>query len=65
MRCINNWIPVFTGMTKTIMKKINKKDFILGEDPVSLTPGEMLATLRNLQGLTQSKLAKLSAFKPT
>lgn len=44
------------------MKKINKKDFITSEDPVSMTPGEMLATLRNLQGFTQSILAKKSGM---
>ncbi|MDO8461752.1 MAG: helix-turn-helix transcriptional regulator [Deltaproteobacteria bacterium] len=41
-------------------KKINKKDFVIGGDPISITPGEMLATLRNLQGLTQGGLAKLT-----
>ncbi|MBI2335772.1 MAG: helix-turn-helix transcriptional regulator [Deltaproteobacteria bacterium] len=40
------------------MKKINKKDFVSAQDPVSMTPGEMLATLRNLQEFTQSKLAE-------
>lgn len=40
------------------MKRINKKDFVAGDDPVSMTPGDMLATLRNLQGLTQNQLAK-------
>lgn len=44
------------------MKKINKKDFVAGEDPVSMTPGEMLATLRSLQGLTQGELAKLTSM---
>lgn len=44
------------------MKKINKKDFAAGEDPVSMTPGDMLATLRNLQELTQGKLAKLTGM---
>lgn len=42
------------------MKKINKKEFVAGEDPTSLTPGEMLATLRNLQGFTQEELARLT-----
>ncbi len=41
------------------MKKINKKDFILGQDPIEMTPGEMLATLRQLQGLTQVELGDL------
>ena len=40
------------------MKKINKNDFIHGQDPIVVSPGEMLATLRQLQGLTQSELAK-------
>ncbi len=40
------------------MKKINKKDFISGHDPIEMTPGEMLATLRQLQGLTQNELAQ-------
>lgn len=41
------------------MKKFNKKDFVAGNDPIAMTPGEMLATLRQLQGLTQSELARL------
>lgn len=40
------------------MKKLNLKDFVAGYDPVSMEPGEMLATLRQLQGLTQAALAK-------
>jgi transcriptional regulator with XRE-family HTH domain len=40
------------------MKRINKNDFIKGQDPIAISPGEMLATLRQLQGLTQSELAK-------
>ncbi|MDO8643787.1 MAG: helix-turn-helix transcriptional regulator [bacterium] len=40
------------------MKTINKKDFVAGGDPLSMTPGEMLSTLRNLQGLTQEELAR-------
>lgn len=40
------------------MKKINPKNFVSGTDPISLTPGQMLATLRQLQGLTQAALAK-------
>lgn len=42
------------------MKKINKKDFVVGSDPVSMTPGRMLATIRGLQGLTQAELARLT-----
>lgn len=44
------------------MKRINKKDFITGHDPVSITPGEMLASLRNLQELTQSELAQMTGM---
>lgn len=40
------------------MKRINKNDFIKGQDPIVVSPGEMLATLRQLEGLTQSELAK-------
>lgn len=32
---------------------------MVGNNPVAMTPGEMLATLRQLQGLTQSELAEL------
>lgn len=44
------------------MKKFNKMDFVTGEDSISMTPGEMLATLRNLQELTQVDLAKLTGM---
>lgn len=44
------------------MKKINKKDFVIAEDPTSMTPGEMLTTLRNLQELTQSDLAEMTGM---
>lgn len=40
------------------MKKINKKEFAPATDSMSVAPGEMLATLRQLQELTQSELAK-------
>lgn len=40
------------------MKKIKKSDFIPAKDVVAMTPGQMLATLRQLQELTQSDLAK-------
>lgn len=40
------------------MKKINKREFVYATDTVKMTPGEMLATLRQLQELTQSELAK-------
>lgn len=44
------------------MKKIKKKDFIPAADHIKMTPGEMLATLRQLQGLTQEDLAKKSGM---
>lgn len=40
------------------MRKINKKEFVYAADAVKMTPGEILATLRQLQELTQSGLAK-------
>lgn len=40
------------------MKRINKNDFIKGQDPIAVSPGEMLATLRQLQDLTQNELAQ-------
>jgi transcriptional regulator with XRE-family HTH domain len=40
------------------MKKINKKDFVASKDPILMTSGKMLATLRRLQGFTQAELAK-------
>lgn len=40
------------------MKKINKKEFVPATDSMSVIPGEMLATLRQLQELTQSELAE-------
>lgn len=38
-------------------KKKHKKDFVAADDPVAMTPGIMLATIRRLQGLTQAQLA--------
>lgn len=40
------------------MKKIKKSDFVAAKDVVAMTPGQMLATLRQLQELTQAELAK-------
>ncbi len=40
------------------MKKIKKSDFVAAKDVVAMTPGQMLATLRQLQDLTQAELAK-------
>ena len=44
------------------MKKINKSDFVVGHDPISMTPGQMLATIRRLQALSQSELAQLTGM---
>jgi transcriptional regulator with XRE-family HTH domain len=44
------------------MKKINKKEFRPSEDTLRITPGEMLQTIRDLQGLTQSKLSKMTGI---
>lgn len=44
------------------LKKIHKRDFVTGSDPILMEPGEMLATLRQLQDLTQSKLARLTGM---
>ncbi len=44
------------------MKKINKKDFVSAEDTISMSPGEMLAALRELQELTQNELALLTGM---
>ena len=44
------------------MKKIKQKDFVAAKDAISMSPGEMLATLRRLQELAQSELAKLTGM---
>ena len=44
------------------MKKLNKKDFTLNNDPISVSPGEMLSTLRTLQELTQTELGELTGM---
>ena len=44
------------------MKKIKKKDFLPAKDYLKMLPGEMLATLRKLQGLTQTQLAEATGF---
>jgi len=38
--------------------KINKKDFVKAKINIDVTPAEMLKTLRELQEMTQSELAK-------
>lgn len=40
------------------MKKLKRKDFLLSKDTIKLSPGEMLATIRKLQRLTQTQLAE-------
>jgi transcriptional regulator with XRE-family HTH domain len=41
---------------------INKKDFVKAKVHCSLTPGEALKMLRELQNLSQSDLAKLTGI---
>mgnify|MGYP001165553768 CR=1 FL=1 len=42
--------------------KINKKDFVRAKVNVDITPAEMLKVLRELQGMTQTELAKRSGL---
>jgi transcriptional regulator with XRE-family HTH domain len=42
--------------------KINKKDFVKAKIHAHLTPGEALKMLRELQGLTQTDLAKITGI---
>jgi predicted transcriptional regulator len=42
---------------------INKKDFVKARVHVSLTPGETLKMLRELQGLSQNNLAELTGVR--
>ncbi len=42
--------------------KIDKSDFVRAKIQRLVTPGEMLRTLRELQGLSQVALAKLSGI---
>jgi len=44
------------------MVKIKKSDFVRAKVNVRISPGEMLKTLRELQGLSQKQLAKLSGI---
>lgn len=44
------------------MKKIKKSDFVESKDSIAITPGDMLAALRELQGLSQSELAKMTGI---
>jgi transcriptional regulator with XRE-family HTH domain len=42
--------------------KMNKKDFVRAKVHAHLTPGEALKMLRELQGLTQFDLAKMTGI---
>ncbi|EKD71500.1 MAG: hypothetical protein ACD_46C00178G0001 [uncultured bacterium] len=42
--------------------KINKKDFVKARVHAHITPGEALQMLRELQGLTQADLSKLTGI---
>ena len=44
------------------MKKIDKKDFVKARVNTSISPSEMLKTLRELQGLSQGELSKLTGI---
>ena len=41
---------------------MKKKDFVRAKVNIKMTPGEMLKTLRELQGLSQAELAELSGM---
>lgn len=49
---------LFTWVKKNEPMRINKKDFLRARVKRKITPGEMLKTLRELQGLTQKELAE-------
>ena len=42
--------------------KINRKDFVRARVNISISPGEMLKTLRELQEMTQEQLASASGI---
>ena len=42
--------------------KINKNDFIKAKINIEVTPAEMLQSLRELQGMTQTDLAKITGL---
>lgn len=44
------------------MKNIDKNDFIKSKVHTAITPGEALKMLRELQGLSQNDLAKLTGI---
>ena len=41
---------------------VNKKDFIKAKANVEVTPGQMLKTLREFQGLSQQELANMTGM---
>ncbi len=43
--------------------KLNKKDFVRAKVHSVLTPGEALKMMRELQGLSQNELAKLTGIE--
>ena len=48
--------------TKSRKKPICRKDYVPARMQVEVTPGEMLRTLRELQGLSQQGLAELAGM---
>lgn len=44
------------------MKNINKNDFVKAKVHTAITPGEALKMIRELQGLSQNDLAKLTGI---
>lgn len=42
--------------------KLNKKDYVRAKVNTSISPGEMLKTLRELQGLSQKELSKMTGI---
>ena len=44
------------------MKKINKNDFVKAKAHVSVTPGEAIRIIRELQSLSQNDLSKLTGI---
>ncbi len=42
--------------------KINKKDFVKARVNISITPGQMLKTIRELQGLSQLELSNMTGI---
>lgn len=44
------------------MSPINKNDFVNAKVHVSITPGEAIKTIRELQGLSQNELATITGI---